>query len=44
MGTYCWAVVVAQLTEQSLPIPEDQGSNSLLAFCRKDKNKVKSAR
>ena len=26
----CWAVVVAQLAERSLPIPEDPGSNPVI--------------
>ena len=48
---WCMAVVVAQLTAQLLPIPEDPGSNPvignfywtylLLTVCRKDENKEK---
>ena len=47
------AVVVVQLAEQSLPIPEDPGSNPVIATfiehlftvncCRKDENKEKEA-
>ena len=49
-----WEVVVAQLAERSLTIPEDPGSNPvignfylniyfLLSVCRKDENKEKEA-
>ena len=49
-GSNTRAVVVAQLAERSLPIPEDPGSISsqlllniylLLTVCRKDENKEK---
>ena len=54
LNIYDRAVVVAQLAERLLPIPEDPGSNPvignfymghylLLTVCRKDENKEKEA-